>query len=66
MFRNQFGAIGSKKDAKSKAKCEYVIELGKMLSGLKGVEKYMKEDDVAKVDIESIKVAKDALKQCCK
>ena len=63
-FRGQFGAIGSKKDAKAKTKCGFVIELGKMITGVKGVEKTMKDDEVCKVDVESIKIVKDALKQC--
>jgi len=60
-FRNQFGSIGAKID---KTKCSYVIELGKMFSGVKGVEKVMKTDDVAKIDTESIKIIKDVIKQC--
>lgn len=65
-FRGQFGAIGSKKDAKAKAKCEFIIELGKMITGVKGVEKSMSESDASGIDAESIKIVKDTLKQCCK
>jgi len=57
-FRSQFGAIGVKRDAKAKAKCAFVIELGKMITGVKGVEKTMKEEDVYKVDLESIRIVK--------
>ena len=62
-FRGQFGAIGSKMDAKAKAKCKYVNEMAKMFTGVKGVEKSLKDNEITKVDIESIKVVKDALKQ---
>ena len=65
-FRGQFGAIGSKKDAKSKAKCEFVCELGKMITGVKGVEKSMKDEDVSSIDSESIAIVKNTIKQCCK
>jgi hypothetical protein len=65
-FRGQFGAIGSKKDAKAKAKCEFVIELGKMITSVKGVEKTMSDNEACGVDAESIKIVKDTLKQCCK
>jgi hypothetical protein len=65
-FRGQFGAIGSKKDAKAKAKCSFVIELGKMITGVKGVEKVMKDDEACSVDADSIKLVKDTLKQCGK
>ena len=65
-FRGQFGAIGSKKDAKAKVKCEFVIELGKMITGVKGVEKEMKESEASNIDAESIKIVKDTLKQCSK
>jgi len=63
-FRGQFGAIGKKKDAKAKTKCSFVIELGKMITGVKGVEKIMKDEEVINIDAESIKIVKDAIKQC--
>jgi len=62
-FRGQFGAIGSKGDAKAKAKCRYVNEMAKIFTGVKGVEKSLKDNEIVKVDVESIKVVKDALKQ---
>jgi hypothetical protein len=65
-FRGQFGAIGSKMDAKAKEKCKYVNEMAKMITGVKGSEKSLKENEIAKVDMESIKIVKDALKQACK
>ena len=60
-FRNQFGSIGSNID---KTKCSYVTYFGQMLTGVKGVEKTMKAEDIAKIDMESIKIIKDILKQC--
>ena len=60
-FRNQFGSIGSNID---KTKCSYVTYFGQMLTGVKGVEKTIKAENIAKIDMESIKIIKDILKQC--
>jgi hypothetical protein len=59
-FRNQFGSIGVNVN---KTRCSYVIELGKMITGVRGVEKVMKPADVAKVNMDSIKMIKNTIKQ---
>lgn len=61
-FRGQFGATGSTVSAKSKVKCEYVRQLGKMISSIKGVEKSIADKDVMKIDPESMKLIKSCQK----
>lgn len=62
-FRGQFGAIGSKKDEKAKAKVKSLIEIAKMITKVKGVEKVLEPKAIEEIDSDSLPTAKNIIKE---
>lgn len=62
-FRGQFGAIGSKKDEKAKAKINALIEISKMITKVKGVEKTLSDKEIEEIDSDSLPTARSIIKE---